>query len=134
MQPLDPSDGAEGKCEAIAAGPAAVGLAGEDGRGGGAGGLQEAGRGGGEAEVGLGEVKLAGVLVAAVAVSVALGRVGGRDGEFGGDLVERVLGGGQAELALEQRGLGGVSVGFGEVEALGRVEQLLCLLHEAGEV
>jgi hypothetical protein len=37
-------------------------------------------------------VQLAGILVAPVAVAVALSYIRGRDGKFGGDLIERVLG------------------------------------------
>jgi len=131
MQALYPPDGTEGECEAIAAGPSAVGLAGKGGRGRGARRLQEAGRGGGEAHEGLGQVQLSGVPVAPVAVLIALGGIGGGYRELGGDLVQRVLRVGQAELALEQRGLGRVLVRRAEVEPLGGIQQLLRLLDEA---
>lgn len=79
-------------------------------------------------------MQLAGVVVTSVGFAVAVGGVRGRNGEFGVDLVEGFLGAGKAKLALEQGRLGRVLVGVGEVEALGRVDELLGLLHQAGQV
>lgn len=115
VQPLYPPNRREGECKAISAGPSTMRLAGENGRCRGAGRLEEAGRGGGEAEIRLGEMKLAGILVAPITVPFALGRIGGRDGQLGRDLVERMLGRRQAELALEKGRLGGISVRVGDV-------------------
>lgn len=55
-------------------------------------------------------------------------------GELGVDFVEGMLGGREAELVLEEGGLGRVSVGVGEIQALHRIQQLLSLLDEAGNV
>lgn len=78
-------------------------------------------------------MQLAGVVEAGVGLS-ALGGIGGRDGELGVDLVEGMLGGGESELVLEEGGLGGVTIRVGQVQALHRVEKLLGLLDDAGEV
>lgn len=72
-----------------------------------------------------------GVVEAPILVLAALCHVRRRDGELGCDLVERVLRVGQPKLALEEGGLGRVLVGIGQVQALGRIKQLLCLLHKA---
>ena len=79
-------------------------------------------------------MQLAGIVPPAAVVLVAVGGVGRGDGQLGIDLAEGRLRGGQAELALEERGLGGVAVGAGEVESLGRVDELVGLLHDAREV
>ena len=115
VQPFYPPNRRERECEAISARPPTMCLAGEDGRCRGAGRLEEAGRGGGEAEIRFGEMKLAGILVAPITVPFALGRIWGRDGQLGRDLVERMLGRRQAELALEKRGLGRIPVRIGNV-------------------
>lgn len=67
-------------------------------------------------------------------VLVALGGVGRRDGQLSIDLVEGRLRGGEAELVLEEGRLGGISVRAGEIEALGRVDELLGLLHDVRQV
>lgn len=99
-----------------------------------AGGLREAGGRRREAYEALREVQLPRVVPSSIVVLVTLCNVGGRDGELCVDLVQRVLRGGQAELALEQEGFRGIAVGAGEIESLGRVDELLGLLHDAREV
>ena len=134
METLDPPDGTERECEAVTARPAAVCLAGVGGGGGTAGRLQEAGGGCGKTEISLGEVESAGIVKTPIAIFIALGHVGGRYGQLGGDLVEGVLARGEAELVLEQGGFGRVFVGVGQGEALDGFQQLLGLLHKIGEV
>ena len=71
-------------------------------------------------------------------VFVALGDVGGRDGQLGGDLVQRRLAAGQTELVLKQGRLGGILVRVGEVQPLHGINQLLGsrlgLLHQVAEI
>lgn len=79
-------------------------------------------------------MELANVMVASVRTLVSLCHIGRWDRELGGDLEKRVLGIWESELVLEEGGFGGVAVGVAEIQALGRVEQLLCFLHKAREV
>ena len=77
-------------------------------------------------------MKLSGIVKSLVSVFIALDDgIGSGDGELGGDLVERVLRRGKSKLILEEGGFGRVSVGIGEIQPLGRIEELLCFLHEA---
>jgi hypothetical protein len=69
-----------------------------------------------------------------IVVLVAVSGIGGGDGQLGSDLVEGCLGGGESELALEEGRLGGVPVRAGEIESLGRVDELLGLLHDVRQV
>ena len=96
--------------------------------------LREARGCGGKAHVAFREMQFPSVVPSSIVVPVTLGGVGGWDGELGVDLVEGVLGLRKAELVLEERGFGGISIGAGQIEALGRIDELLGLLDDVGEV
>lgn len=127
VESLDPTDGAEGKSEAVTTGASSMSLARERRRSRCAGAADEAGRGSGKADVGFREVQLADVVPASLSVLLALGdvRVRRGDGQFGSDLVQGRLGVGEPELVLEERGLGWVSIRAGQIEARHGVNQLL---------
>lgn len=79
-------------------------------------------------------MQLARIMPSSVLDLITLCYVGRRYREFGIDLVEGVLGGGQAELVLEERSFGGVSIGGRQIQALGRIDELLGLLDDVCEV
>lgn len=134
MEAFHPPDRTEREGEAIAARPSTVCLTGECRGGGSAGRLEEARGSGRKAEIGLREMELANVVVASLSVLVSLCHIGRRDRKLGRDLKEGVLGVWESELVLEEGRFGRVSIRVGEVQALGRVEELLRFLHEARKV
>lgn len=67
-------------------------------------------------------------------VLAALGDIGGRNRELGVDLVQGMLGRRESELVLEEGGFGRIPVRVGQVQTLHRIQQLLGLLDEVGEV
>lgn len=66
-----------------------------------------------------------------IVVSIATGRVRWWNSELRTDLVEGVLGRREPELALEEGCLRWIPVRTGEIQSLGGVNELLCLLHYA---
>lgn len=74
-------------------------------------------------------MQLACIVPASIVVLFSSCSVRRGDRELSGDLVEGVLGCREPELALEQRRFGGIPVGAGQVQSLGGVDELLCLLH-----
>src|SRR4051812_39183755 len=85
MQTLHSSDCAEGERETIPARPSAMSLSSESRRCRGGRGLDKARRGGGEADVRLGDMESTGIAIASLAVLVALGGIRWGNGELGRD-------------------------------------------------
>jgi hypothetical protein len=109
VQALDSPYAAQRQREPIPSRPGPVCLSGEAAAGAQRGRVHKARALGREAEILLAQVKLPDIVVALAAVLLrgcdiagAPRRVVGREGELGGDLLERVLGVGQSELVAEE--------------------------------
>lgn len=134
VEPFDTPDGAQREGKSIAAGSAAVRLAGEGRRTARARRLQKARGRCREADKRLGQVQFARIVPTSIVLLFSSRSVRWRDGQLGGDFVEGILGRRETELTLEQRRLGRIPVRAGEIQSLCRVNELLCLLHYIGEV
>jgi hypothetical protein len=139
MQSLNPPNRTQRESEAIPTRSTTMRLAGKRRAGTRTCTTQKTARRRAETKICLGQVQFANIMISNISFLIALRRLssrgaGRRDGQLGGDLVQRVLRGRQAELALEERGFGGILVAVGQVETLHWVEELLRLGDEGGDV